>query len=385
MKKAGLSEELGKRVAAARKRLKMNQEALAREAGFKSHQIISQIEKGRREVKVWELSALSRILRVEMSQLLGVEEPKSPAQVLWRQRPSTGIEVKEVEFLQCCERYHRLEQLCGIKSSDVLPQFKVDPARLKYSDVERIAHSVSGQMRLGSRPAVALERELEEKYGVKIWHMPIEDGSAASSKGDFGLAILMNSNEAPWRRNSSFAHELFHLITWDAVPPQQLREDASLWEHVEKMAEGFASHLLLPEQEVRVVFANHLDPENKTVSFTDIIEMAREFDVSTTMFLYRLRRLRLIKEEDAQKILADPDFRAQDKKTMRAHWWTPPEIPPRFVRLAYLAYKKGNLARAKLAEYLNVSLIDLSETLLDYGFDDSDTYDAQIHTDSGNS
>jgi hypothetical protein len=56
----------------------------------------------------------------------------------------------------------------------------------------------------------------------------MEEGSAASIWGPFGPAILMNSNEAPWRRNYNFAHEVFHLITWDSIPPGLLSERVDL-------------------------------------------------------------------------------------------------------------------------------------------------------------
>ena len=43
-------------------------------------------------------------------------------------------------------------------------------------------------------------------------------------------------------------------------------------------------------------------------------------------------------------------------------WWQPLKFPKRFVRLAFVAYKKGRLSKGKLAEMLDTSLIDLSKT-----------------------
>ncbi|MCL0048467.1 helix-turn-helix domain-containing protein [Dehalococcoidia bacterium] len=47
----------------SRERLGLSQEELANRAGFSVHQMISQIEKGKREVKAWELVNLVKVLR----------------------------------------------------------------------------------------------------------------------------------------------------------------------------------------------------------------------------------------------------------------------------------------------------------------------------------
>jgi Zn-dependent peptidase ImmA (M78 family)/DNA-binding XRE family transcriptional regulator len=383
--KIELSKVLGERIMLARKRLKWTQQALADKTGFGSHQIISQIEKGQRELKAWELSELARVLSVEMSDLMGIKETHTSAHVLWRRKPSSeeNLAQKESEFLRRCEQYHRVEQLCGIPAREDLPQYTFKPDRISYRDAERTAETVAKLMDLCARPADTLEKTLEERYGVKIWYMPLQEGSAASTRGQFGSAILMNSKEAPWRRNSNFAHELFHLVTWEAIPPDLLASNAELWNRIEKLAQAFAAHLLLPAQELLTEFNSRL--EDGAVRQIDIIEIAREFDVSTEMLLYRLGRLGRLSEFTVQSLLNDPGFRADDRKTMPARWWEAPEIPPRFVRLAFAAYQKGNLSRAKLAEYLDASMVDLREELLKYGFDDSEIYDAPIKADSGNS
>ena len=59
-------------------------------------------------------------------------------------------------------------------------------------------------------------------------------------------------------------------------------------------------------------------------------------------------------------------------------WWRPPEFPERFVKLAFVAYKKGKLSKAKLAEMLDTSLIDLPKTLQEYGHKDREGYDAEV-------
>ncbi len=368
---------LGDRIRTARSRLCLSQQQLADEAGFSAPQIISQIEKGEREVKAWELVNLARALRIEISQLLSTEEPRLPALVLWRKYPQQNRQLLEAGFLQHCEQYALLEKLCEVVTEHELPMASVNPATMNFRDAEHLGKKVWKEFKLGSRPATCLVGVLEEKYGVKVWYQNLEEeGSAASTKSSFGAAILMNSMEAPWRRNFSFAHEVFHLITWDSVPPQSLINDPQLWDRIEKLANAFASTLLLPSDDVAQTFETHIKDDK--VSIADLIQVARELDVSTEALLYRLLNLGVIKRNEADSLLSDPGFRELDRNIRLKEWWKPPAIPERFARLAFMAYQKGKLSRPRLAQYLNTSLVDLTDTLLEYGFDDRKDYQASV-------
>ncbi len=373
---ANLRKVLGNRIRDARMRLSLSQQQLAKETGFSASQIISQIEKGERDVKAWELVNLAKALRLDVSQLLNVEEPRPLVPVLWRKYPETDKELIEAEFLQRCEQYALLEKLCDVVAKEELPTREVDYETLSYEYAENLGEEIRNHFELGSRPASCLSGILEEKYGVKIWYENLDEGSAASTKDSFGAAILMNATEAPWRRNFNFAHELFHLITWPSFSTESLYENRELWDEIERRANAFASTLLLPSEELSEAFENRIKEDK--IEYTDLIEVGREFGVSTEALLYRLLHLRFLQRDVVDSLLEDDDFRSLDKSFRLADWWKPPEIPERFARLAFVAYQKGKLSRARLAEYLNTSLIDLSNTLLEYGLDDSKNYQASV-------
>lgn len=371
-----LRKTLSERIRTARVRLSLSQQQLADEAGFSAPQIISQIEKGEREVKAWELVNLARVLRMDVSQLLSTEEPKPLAPVLWRKYPERDRELIEADFLQRCEQYALLEKLCEVVAGRQLPKVSMNSATMNLQDAEQLGENVWKEFELGSQPATCLAGVLEERYGVKIWYQNLEEGSAASTKGSFGAAILMNSTEAPWRRNFSFGHELFHLLTWDSIPPQLLIESPELWERIERLASAFASSLLLPSDDVAQVFESHIKDDR--VVYTDLIEVAREFGVSTEALLYRLLNLGSIDRDDVESLLDDSDFRDLDRSVRLGDWWKPPAIPERFVRLAFTAYQKGKLSRPRFAQLLNTSLVDLTDTLLEYGLDDRKDYQTSV-------
>ncbi len=362
-------KQLGQRIAELRKKLGLTQADLAIHLGVGSPQIISQIELGQRDIKAWELAELSKALLVNVTELLLPQDHKRVEQpVLWRAVPKSGQGEKEARFLKHCRDYATLEELSGVGRPREFPQKMISLHTIDFQDANRLAEQVRGEFELGARPAASLERTLEDRYGVKVWYDDLDEGSAAATIGDFGPAILMNRREAPWRRNYNFAHELFHLITWKSIPAEKLQNNPPIWEKIEKLANFFASCLLLPADAVRIELYERT--ADNQIEYNDLIAIAREFDVSTEALLYRVLTLSLLNKDAIESILGDADFRSLDRATMSASWWDPPDLPERFVRLASVAYKKGRLSRARLAELLDCSLPDVTETLSEYGLDD---------------
>jgi len=368
--------DLGKKIRKYRERLNLKQADLAGKMGFNSSEIISQIERGVREIKAWELVELSRHLQISVSEIIGDREPETGAVVLWRKSPDTEKELKEAEFLKRYRQYALLEEMSGLRAGRTLPQKTVDPGTLNFQTADCIAMEIRKDLNLGDRPAGDLERVLQNDFGVKIWYLEMSEGSAASTYGPEGPAILMNAKEAPWRRNYNFAHELFHLITWKSLHPETISETLGLWDNLEKVANAFASALLIPAEPVTVEFGRYL--EGGKISYPDLIGIARDFGVSTEALLFRLLNLKKVTKASVDKMSQDPKFRNTDRSTMAACWWQPPAIPERFVRLGFIAYQKGRLSRAKLSEMLDTSLIDLPEVLQEYGLTDQEGFDAEM-------
>lgn len=369
-------KSLGDRIKTLRKRLNLTQKDLAIQMGFNSHETVSQIERGDRELKAWELVQLTKLLSINLNDLLSIEGLQEKPVVLWRESPETDRAIKESKFIKHCEDYAMLEQLSGSRFTGQFPQKKVDPDDVSYEMARRLASEIRREFNLGDRPARELIKTLEEGFGVKIWYFKMEEGSAASTIGPFGPAILMNLNEAPWRRNYNFAHELFHLITWGSFPPDVIKREIDLWNRLEKIANVFASCILLPADDVRIEFEKNIDKDS--IAYIDLIEIARKFDVSTEALLFRLLNLKLLDKDTVDTILKDQLFREIDKSTMAPRWWQPPKLPERFVRLAFVAYKKDKISKSKLAGLLDTSLFDLSETLQEYGLVDREGYNVEV-------
>jgi transcriptional regulator with XRE-family HTH domain len=358
---------LAREIRARRKALGFTQGELAAAVGFSVAQIVSDIERGQREVKAWELVKIADALRTTVDRLLGLGERAPVARVLWRRGSPAGSRDVEEVFLDRARRFALLEKWNELPPAPELPQQQLDHEVTTFADVTRMAVAVGRVLDLGSRPAASLASVLQEAFRIKLFFEPLgAEESAASAKGDFGYAVLMNARQAPWRRNYNLAHEAFHLVTWDST--QQLwsqEDDEPRWlERVEKLANAFASHLLLPAGEVEALYRERFP--DAELDYDDLVEMAREFEVSTEALIWRLRLMGKLDQERAEEILGDPEFRKADRRTMPDHWGAPPggPLPQRYWRLALSAYHRGVLSLARLAEMLELSVSEAGAIVL---------------------
>lgn len=359
---------VGEAIRQAREAMGMSQRALAERVGLSAAQTVSEIELGRRAVRTAELVKFSRALHTDVDVLLGLREaPRAPL-VLWRRVADGHHRARDAQLLERARRYAQLEAWTASEPAAVLPDFPFDPRAATQHRVASLAAETRKQLDLGSIPAAALVRTLEDVYGVKIFFERLEkedDGScsAACVRGDFGAAILMNASEAPWRRNFNFAHELFHLVTWDAVQRAWLedtrRGPTPRWyAQLERLADHFAAHLLLPADALLARF-DARTREGK-VTYRGLAVLAREFEVSTHALLIRLRELGRLRQTDVNRLRDDAAFREVDRATMAGRWDEPAvPFPERYRRLALRAYEQGTIGISKLSEYLETPVGEL--------------------------
>jgi len=349
---------LGGRIREARERLKWSQGRLASEVGLGSAQIVSTIESGGRDVKASELTRIARALQTSVDNLLNPQLRPEP-QFAWREQPQEGFEEHESRFLLRCERYGLLEKWCGTTDAQPLPSLKFISASPSFADVQRQADNVRNVLQLGGRPACSLEKTLEEDYGVKIFYDDLgpNGGSAFSVASWFGTAVLLNCTHAPWRRNYSLAHELFHLLTKDQLSTCEN-------EQIERFANVFASALLLPSEHLLSAIEAHL--KDGKISYENLVQVAREFGVSIDALLWRLVNIGRFDAAVVKDALASSNLRAIDK-TSFPRWEQRSYIPERYVRLCFLAYRQGKIGLAKLAEFLETNIVDLAEQVQETG------------------
>ena len=133
------------------------------------------------------------------------------------------------------------------------------------------------------------------KLNVFTVYRPLSDDFSGMClrKGDL-MFILLNSNQTRGKQHFTIAHELYHLFFQDDFKPHACNPgntkgvDAN-----EKLADAFASELLLPEMGLKkMIPLNELDKKEITISTILILE--NYFSVSHSALLIRLRSLDLI-------------------------------------------------------------------------------------------
>lgn len=339
----------------------------ARKLNFPSYQTLTKIEEGERQVKASELPLFSKAYFCSLNTLLDEQPVHERLSLLWRKTPSDN-ERKNIEakILYYCEQYTLLEKLLGMTEEKEFRcmEVKVDNLRSHF-DIDSLADEIRSSWELGGRPALSLSSIMEQKYGIKIVYQALGDiGSGASIlHPEYGPVVVINSDEAPWRRNFDLAHELFHLVTWNAFAPENL-QDPEYFDDVEKKAERFASTILLPDAEVRRSINLRLKKE--ALTYSDLVDIAREFGVSTIALLFRLSNLRLLNFETAKGMADDEELRALDRRARKDEWGGGPNTT-RFYFLAAKCLRKGLISRGKFSEMVEINRADVDNFLKDIG------------------
>ena len=364
-------ESLDKRIMAARRSAGFSITEAAQKLGFKNYQTLSAIEKGARKINAHELVMMARLYGRSLDYFLESDVAPDPVP-LWRKAKKTDINQIQRQFLSFLENYNNLEHLLGLKRrwKDVQKNYDRDDFSVNgFEQADKLGAEIHNFLDLGSRPSFNLLNVLENKLRFKILHLSLKTGVSGASVVDntMGVGILININDAPCRRNSDLAHELFHIVTWDVFSPEEIG-NGTIKTKPEQYADIFASSLLLPK-------AHLIDTLKETVTdneirVIDIIELAKEFGVSTEAVFWRLVNLKELKKSQVQRVLDNPKFRYLDRDMRRSLYSkdSPSRFPSRFISLACRCLMEGKISRGTFAQYLEIDRAEIDDYLEAAGF-----------------
>jgi len=366
---------VGTAVRELRKRFGWGQKDLADRSSLKHAQTVSEIEKGRRSLKASEVVHLAGLFHVPAADLLTGRVSRQSSFVLWRE-PDDSSARREVEarFIERCHRFAFLEEMTGRSARSNHPSYPLDFDKARYEDAEEIAGEIRRTLQLGDVAAKTLRETIESRWGIKVFEELMDNGSGATTRGDYGTAILENAAEPPKRRAFSLAHELFHLLTWGDESSPAGEESEGAVSFREKMANSFAASLLMPAEVVRRKLAGIAISQ-----LSDLLPAAVELGVSTPALAWRSVNIHLLEKEQVEKVLESPD-----KDGIADRGWTPPAeldrpLPERYVSLAYATYMRGDISIGKLSELLETSVGMVERRLDNYGLDlDADEFQAEV-------
>jgi XRE family transcriptional regulator, fatty acid utilization regulator len=374
-------KRLGELLKKERETLGYKKGEVARKIGFQNYQTLSSIEAGEREIKAWELFKLAEIYGRKVNYFIPETDRPFDPRILWRNPARTSGTLKaERKFIEFCQNHKKLLELTEDDSIRTpicrLPSFDKATFRRKgYAYVIELAKEYSKLLNFGSRPAYCLSDILEQTMGILVLYMDLgPGGSGASTSSGSGDAILINSSDAPWRRNYDLAHEFFHILTWNTFTDEEIystRRGAK--SEIEQWADIFASETLLPEDEVRKEFIRRVS--DSIISYIDLVQIARDFRVSIEALLWRLVNLKLLSKAAVSKCLEEDKvkkvyrlLRSDDQEGEK------PYLSARYVALAIKALELGRISKLKFAEYVGIPFSGVSSFLAKYGYNENEDY-----------
>lgn len=340
---------IGQRLKLARETIGYTQKKVSELTGIGGSSI-SEFENNEREPKFSQLSKLAEVYKRSVDFFLTDSLPKEPI-MLWRDGPDDADEMKETEaeFRRLCQQYHKLELCTSDIRKAVFPQPDVvNPEQFSWLQAESFATKVHNYLCLGDIPSTSLRKILEERFYVKIFHLEFTGSAISTVSEDFGPAILLNRRNVHWRRNYDLAHELFHLLTWNIFRVKKTEPNGI----EEKLANSFASNLLMPEESLRPRIATLVDKQEQA-PLDRIDDLAREFGVSLDAMVYRISTLFRIKKDDTEQYLAAAKQLAKCHKPRNSE--KPETLPERYCDLAQRALRNGRLSLIQFAKYMGIS------------------------------
>lgn len=241
---------------------------------------------------------------------------------------------------------------------------KIDLVNFTLEQAYQLAESIRQCMALGNFPTAQLLGVLEDRYGIKfIVDNDEMEPSAACSRSEKGCFILINGRNVEVRQYFSIAHELFHLITWDEEMLKLVDGNQDYHEKNEQLANAFAAGLLIPKEKLEIEASKIC--AIKSISPSDVIALAEQFQVSKEAMMYRMRNMGLISQKQLNEIKERLQVVVNPKTSSQtiAH-----SLQSKYVRLVYIGLEHVKISRAKAAKLLNVDLCDLSDFFNEYGF-----------------
>jgi Zn-dependent peptidase ImmA (M78 family) len=239
--------------------------------------------------------------------------------------------------------------------------------RNAFEDAAAAAEALGAEWRLGDRPAQELERAIERELGALVLYVDAPKGISGAACQLPGLnTILINRNEPEGRRHYDLAHECFHLLTWEQMPPEHTEaiegsyKGKGTQKRVEQLADNFAAALLMPERALKPLWAGRGEEDihrwlNRTAS---------DFLVTVQALKWRLTNLAWLSKADHFSI---QDLKLTANGRPAAEQKKPRLFSKDFVKRIHTGIEKGQISIRRCASLLGITIQDVADLFREYG------------------
>ena len=359
---------IGLRLRAARRRARLTQEELARALGLRHRQTIASVEAGQRSLSAQELVNAMGVLGVDLDYFTDAFRLAGEGQFSFRTSADVLGSVLD-DFEDQAGRWIAMYRELSLEQGEEqrwLEHKLALTAKSSFEDAQAAGESVVDRWQLGSCPAATLRSAMETHASILVLDVDTPRGVSGAASRIPGLScVLINRKDPERRRNFDLAHELFHLLTWDTMPPERAEHvdvprDGNGW-RVERLAENFAAAVLMPETTLRRRWERH---SREADLHRRLNEVASDFRVSGVACKWRLHNLGVLTEPDLTEI--------EDRRlaTIEHSTESLPEVPrfsKPFIDRVVVALDAGHLSVRRTASLLDLSLPDLAGLIRNYG------------------
>lgn len=359
------SNLFGARIRAVRTQRDLTQDELARRLGFNDRQTLSAIENGDRRVSAEELlnaaQALNEPLETFTDPFLLIGEGRFS----WRQTSVQPALLTEYEGHagRWVATYRTLAAQQGHQTPPDRRALRLATTS-SFEDAMSAGERFAATYDLGDVPALRLPAVMQEVFGILVLMVDAIPGvSGAACRLPELDIVLINRHEIAGRRNYDLAHELFHILTWDSMPPAHVETAAeSGGNRVEQLANKFASALLMPAR-VIASFGGWSELSGDAL-VRKLNQTADALAVTASALRWRLVALNQLSAA-AAKAIDDGLLCNNGRKLLSADKRSAGSVPPLFskpfLEVIARALHEGQLSVRRTATLLGVAIDDLPE------------------------
>ena len=351
--------QIGSRIKALREQHNLSQDSLARLFGFKDRQTISAIETGLRRVTAEELLLAVEKLDAPLEYFTDPFLLAGEGRFSWRQ---SGVDAEQLAAYEhdagrWIAAYRALAPQIG-RDAPLLRRTLGLTRHSRFEDAMQAGDRFVSEFELGSVPAVRLADVMERELGILVLMVDASDGiSGAACRLPELDTVLIARREVDGRRHFDLAHELFHILTWDTMPPEHSEEARETGgNRVEQLANNFAAAVLMPADALaRFGGWSHLVEGDLIARLNSA---ADDLHVTSSALRWRLVALGELTAATARS-LPEPALRNNGYDAVEAP--LPPLFSKPFVEVLALAIDKGLVSVRRAAALLDATVEDLSQ------------------------
>ncbi|MCL2715240.1 MAG: XRE family transcriptional regulator [Alphaproteobacteria bacterium] len=359
---------IGSRIKALREERKLSQDDLARLFGFKDRQTVSAIETGERRVTADELLMAVEKLGASLDYFTDPFLLVGEGFFSWRQSSvaSTDLAACERNAGRWIAAFRALAPQVG-RPIPLLRHALGLTHRSRFEDAMMLGERFAADFNLGNVPARRLAEVMEGELGILLLMVDTFSGiSGAACRLPELDVVLINRHETVGRRHFDMAHELFHVLTWDTMPPKHAEKFQEVESNrVERLANNFASAVLMPANTL-TRYGNWTELEDDDL-VARLNTAADELLVTASALKWRLVALEWMTLAQARTI-PDSHLRnnghnsAPEPETAKPLLFSKP-----FMEVMGLAIDKGRISTRRAAALLDLTIEDLRDLFVAHG------------------